>query len=167
MKRSRIVLMVLLVVFALPVALYAQETDPAAVINAANDAWISGDVEALKALYADDATVSFPDWGDVLSGREEIDADLPFMAAGHRDLLPVGAPGRRPATLPRIRRDALLIAVREPPDVGSIVPDEQDRFPVRGPSPLSPLHNPLRLRPVPVHHPDFREPAPQSRIHDP
>jgi hypothetical protein len=31
--------MALLVVFALPVALYAQETDPATVINAVNDAW--------------------------------------------------------------------------------------------------------------------------------
>jgi hypothetical protein len=55
MKRKRFVLMGLLVVFVLPVAVYAQESDPATVINAANDAWNAGDADALKALYADDA----------------------------------------------------------------------------------------------------------------
>ena len=84
MKRNGFVLVVLLlVVFALPVALYAQETDPATVISAANDAWNAGDVDTLKALYADDATVAFPDWGDFLTGREQIDEWIEGLVASN------------------------------------------------------------------------------------
>jgi hypothetical protein len=83
MKRKRFVLMGLLVVFVLPVAVYAQESDPATVINAANDAWNAGDADALKALYADDAIVSFPDWGDVLTGREQIDEWIEGLVASN------------------------------------------------------------------------------------
>ncbi|MGD8966665.1 MAG: nuclear transport factor 2 family protein [Anaerolineae bacterium] len=44
-----------------------------AVVNAANEAWNAGDVEALKALFAEDAVACFPDWGDeCTSGAEEI-----------------------------------------------------------------------------------------------
>ncbi|MGD8462331.1 MAG: nuclear transport factor 2 family protein [Anaerolineae bacterium] len=83
MKRSRFVLMMLLVVFALPVALHAQESDPATVINAANDAWNAGGADALKALYADDAIVSFPDWGEVITGREQIDEWIEGLVASN------------------------------------------------------------------------------------
>jgi ketosteroid isomerase-like protein len=77
MKRNRSVLMVLLlvVVFALPVALYAQETDLATLIQGAYDAWNAGDVETLKALYAEDAVLCFPDFdpeGECTTGAEEI-----------------------------------------------------------------------------------------------
>lgn len=72
MKRGRFVLMVLLV-FAFPMALNAQESDPVAVINAANEAWNAGNIETLKALYAGDAAACFPDWGDeCTTGAEEI-----------------------------------------------------------------------------------------------
>jgi ketosteroid isomerase-like protein len=64
MKRSGVVLMVLSVVLAFPVALFAQEADPEEVINAANAAWNAGDTATLKALYADGAVLCFPDWGD-------------------------------------------------------------------------------------------------------
>jgi hypothetical protein len=69
--------------FAFPVALYAQETDPAAVVNAANDAWNAGDVDALKALCADDAFVYFPDWDETISGREGIDAWIEGLTASN------------------------------------------------------------------------------------
>ena len=48
---------------------------PEIIINQAIDAWNAGDVATLKALYADDATVCFPDWGDECTvGAEEISA---------------------------------------------------------------------------------------------
>jgi hypothetical protein len=75
--------MVLLVVFASPVALYAQESSPEVVINAAIDAWNLGDVDALKALYADDAVVSFPDWDETITGQEQVDAWIEGLAASN------------------------------------------------------------------------------------
>ena len=73
MKRNRFVLIVLLmVVFALPVALYAQETDLATLIQGAYDAWNAGDVETLKAFYAGDAVLLFPDFDEEYTGAEEI-----------------------------------------------------------------------------------------------
>jgi hypothetical protein len=83
MKRSRFVLMVLLVVFAFPVALYAQEADPATVVDAAIDAWNAADVDALKALFADEAVVYFPDWDETITGREQIDAWIEALAASN------------------------------------------------------------------------------------
>jgi hypothetical protein len=82
-RRSRFVVMGLLVMFAFPFAIYAQDSDPAAVINAANEAWNAGDVEALKTLFADDAVVSFPDWGEVISGREQVDEWIEGLAASN------------------------------------------------------------------------------------
>ena len=85
MKRNRFVLMVLLVVvFALPVALYAQETDLATLIQGAYDAWNAGDVEMLKALYADNAVLCFPDFdeeGECTTGAEEIGAWIEGLVA--------------------------------------------------------------------------------------
>ena len=83
MKRGSLVPWVLLIVCALPAALCAQAANPLTVVNAANDAWNAGDVEALKALYADDATVSFPDWDEVLTGREQIDAWIAGLVASN------------------------------------------------------------------------------------
>jgi ketosteroid isomerase-like protein len=85
MKRNRFVLMVLLVVvFALPVALYAQETDLGTLIQGAYDAWNAGDVETLKALYADNAVLCFPDFdeeGECTTGAEEIGAWIEGLVA--------------------------------------------------------------------------------------
>jgi hypothetical protein len=81
--KSRFVLVALIAVFTLSATLSAQEADPVTVVNAANDAWNAGDVDTLKSLYADDATVSFPDWGDVLNGREQIDAWIDGLVASN------------------------------------------------------------------------------------
>ena len=58
---------------ALPLALYAQETGPAAVVTAAYEAWNAGDVDAYVALVADDAVVDMPGFG-TYTGLEEIRA---------------------------------------------------------------------------------------------
>ena len=43
------------------------------IITAVNEAWNAGDVDTLKALFAADAEVCFPDWGEeCTSGAEEI-----------------------------------------------------------------------------------------------
>jgi hypothetical protein len=83
MKAHLIAVATLILVLALPVALYAQEADPAAVVNAAIDAWNAGDVDALKALFADDAVAYFPDWGDTETGAEEIGAWIEDLVAAN------------------------------------------------------------------------------------
>ena len=72
MKTHLIAITTLVLVLALPVALYAQKTDPAAVVTAVYEAFNAGDVDAVKALYADDAVVHFPDWDETYTGAEEI-----------------------------------------------------------------------------------------------
>jgi len=72
MKTHLIAITTLVLVLALPVALYAQKTDPAAVVTALYEAFNAGDVDAVKALYADDAVVHFPDWDETYTGAEEI-----------------------------------------------------------------------------------------------
>jgi hypothetical protein len=64
MKSRVLILMAFVLMFTVPAALCAQETDPESVINAAVDAWNAGDVATLKALYSDGAVLCFPDWGD-------------------------------------------------------------------------------------------------------
>ena len=83
MKTRLIAITTLVLVLALPVALHAQEADPAAVVNAAMDAWNAGDVDALKALFADDAVAYFPDWGDTETGAEEIGAWIEDLVAAN------------------------------------------------------------------------------------
>jgi len=83
MKAHLIAITTLILVLALPVALYAQEADPAAVVNAAIDAWNAGDVDTLKALFADDAVAYFPDWGDTETGAEEIGAWIEDLVAAN------------------------------------------------------------------------------------
>ena len=56
---------------------------PAAVVNAVMDAWNAGDVDALKALFADDAVAYFPDWGDTETGAEEIGAWIEGLVAAN------------------------------------------------------------------------------------
>jgi ketosteroid isomerase-like protein len=73
MKTCLVAIIMLAVILALPLALYAQETDPAAVVTAAYEAWNSGDVDAYLALVADDAVVDIPGFG-TYTGLEEIRA---------------------------------------------------------------------------------------------
>ena len=48
------------------------EAKPEAVVTALYEAFNAGDVHAVKALYADDAVVHFPDWDETYTGAEEI-----------------------------------------------------------------------------------------------
>lgn len=73
MKTRVIAIITLAVTLVFPLALYAQETDPAAVVTAAYEAWNAGDVDAYVALVADDAVVDIPGFG-TYTGLEEIRA---------------------------------------------------------------------------------------------
>ena len=57
------------------------DVQPEAVVNSAIEAWNAGDVATLKDLFADDAIVYFPDWGDTESGAEEIGAWIDSLVA--------------------------------------------------------------------------------------
>lgn len=79
--RTRMTLLVALVVLlALPMALYAQETDPEAVVTAAYEAINAGDVEGALAYYADDAVVNIVPFS-THTGTEEIRAYFEGNAA--------------------------------------------------------------------------------------
>ncbi|MFB0538058.1 MAG: nuclear transport factor 2 family protein [Anaerolineae bacterium] len=79
MKTRLIAITTLVVMLALPVALYAQETDPAAVVMAEVEAMNAGDIDAVVALYADDLVVKLvppipPDSPDTYTGKAELRA---------------------------------------------------------------------------------------------
>ena len=57
-KKMFIVLLVMMIIFALASSLYAQETDPAKVLNTLADALNAGDVDAAITLYAPDAVIN-------------------------------------------------------------------------------------------------------------
>ena len=71
MKTRLIAITTLVVMLALPVALYAQETDPVAVVTAMYEAFNAGDIDAFVALYADDAVIDIVPFG-THTGQEEI-----------------------------------------------------------------------------------------------
>lgn len=76
MKTHLIATTILVLALALPVALYAQETDPAAVITAFYEAFNAGDIDAFVAFYADDAVQAIepsPPFGTYV-GHDEIRA---------------------------------------------------------------------------------------------
>jgi ketosteroid isomerase-like protein len=53
-----------------------------ALVNAVNEAWNAGDAATLKTLFAEDAVVCFPDWGDECTeGAEEIAAWIDELVA--------------------------------------------------------------------------------------
>jgi hypothetical protein len=76
MKARIVTLIALLAMLALPSMLYAQETDPLAVVNAMHDALlIGGDIDEALSYLADDAVVTIVsplEGGGVYSGKEEI-----------------------------------------------------------------------------------------------
>jgi hypothetical protein len=79
MKTRLIAITTLVVMLALPVALYAQETDPAAVVMAEMEAVNAGDIDAALAFYADDLVVKLvppipPDSPDTYTGKAELRA---------------------------------------------------------------------------------------------
>jgi len=79
MKTRLIAITTLVVMLALPAALYAQETDPAAVVMAIVEPLNAGDIDAAMAFFADDAVVKLvppipPDSPDTFTGAEEIRA---------------------------------------------------------------------------------------------
>jgi len=85
MKTHLIAITTLVVMLALPVALYAQETDPASVVTALYEAFNAGDVDAVLALLADDAVVNLevPGAPETYTGLEEIRAWVEDLVAQH------------------------------------------------------------------------------------
>ena len=57
-------LLVFLIILLSACAPAADTVSPEAIISTANTAWNDGDVATLKSLYAEEAQVCFPDWGE-------------------------------------------------------------------------------------------------------
>ena len=76
MKARLFAVMMLVVLLALPVALYAQESDPMSIINSWVEALNANDIEAALSYLADDAVVQIlppaPGTSGVFSGKGEI-----------------------------------------------------------------------------------------------
>jgi limonene-1,2-epoxide hydrolase len=70
-KKLLITMMALALMLALPLALYAQETDSVAVVTAMYEALNAGDIDAFLTLYAEDAIIDIVPFG-AHSGHEEI-----------------------------------------------------------------------------------------------
>lgn len=83
MKTRMIVLTMLVVLLVLPAAIYAQETDPEAVVTAFFEAFNAGDLEGLVAYYADDAVMHLVPFHEPYVGKEAIRAAFAEMIAGH------------------------------------------------------------------------------------
>ena len=73
MKTRLIFSIIFIAMLILPGTLYAQETDPAAVIIAAFEAFNAGDIEADLAYFAEDAVVNIVPFG-TYTGHAEIRA---------------------------------------------------------------------------------------------
>lgn len=90
MKKLVIAMMALVVIFTLPLALFAQETDPVAVVEGQAVAINAGDVEAAMGYYADDAviTVAYPPPAppDVYTGADEVRAWFEELVAMNFEL---------------------------------------------------------------------------------
>ena len=89
MKTRIIAMMTLVLMLVLPAALYAQETDPVAVVTALYEAVNAGDVEAAVALFADGAImnvpVSPPNMPAKYTGKAEIRLWLESEVAQHTE----------------------------------------------------------------------------------
>ena len=82
-KKISIALMVMVIVFALTGSLYAQETDPAKVLNTLADSLNAGDVDTAMTLYAPDAVLNIvpplPGLSDTYTGLQEIRGFLEIL----------------------------------------------------------------------------------------
>ena len=74
MKTRVTVLVALIVLLVLPAAIYAQETDPEAVVKAFFEAFNAGDVDSAVAYYADDAVWHLQPFYEPYVGKEAIRA---------------------------------------------------------------------------------------------
>lgn len=83
-KTRILVLTVLVLTLALPVALYAQDTDPAAVLAALEETLNAGDVDAAMALLTDDVVYTSRMLGkeSVYSGAAEVRVLFEELVAG-------------------------------------------------------------------------------------
>jgi len=81
MKTRIMAMTALVVVFSLPVALCAQETDPVAVVMAILDPLNAGDMDALMAHWAEDAIMEVVHLDTTYTGADEIRALFEDLAA--------------------------------------------------------------------------------------
>ena len=77
MTKYLVPLMILVAMLTLPMGLYAQETDPVAVVTARAEAMNAGDVDAATAFFAEDAVYNIappqpPGVPPTFNGRDEI-----------------------------------------------------------------------------------------------
>lgn len=81
MKTRILAMTALAVMLLLPVALYAQQTDPEAVVMAILDPLNAGDMDALMAFFADDAVMKVVHLDATYTGADEIRAMFEGLAA--------------------------------------------------------------------------------------
>ena len=89
MKTRLIAITTLVLVLALPAALYAQETDPASVVKAASERLSAGDLEGYLALWADDGTfqvVGLPSGPETYKGKEQLRSEFEDEIANHIEI---------------------------------------------------------------------------------
>ena len=83
MRGRLIAITVVALVLALPMALDAQEADPASVVTALYEAFNAGDGDAAAEIYSEDAVVRLVDWDETYSGGEEIRAWVQELVAAN------------------------------------------------------------------------------------
>jgi len=89
MKTRLIAITTLVLVLALPAALYAQETDPASVVKAASELLSAGDLEGFLALWADDGTFQLeglPSGPETYKGKEQLRSEFEDEIANHIEI---------------------------------------------------------------------------------
>ena len=86
MKKSLFTTMVLMVLLALPLALNAQETDPAKVVTDHLIPFKAGDLEGALAYYADDAIYRIEFMDETYTGADEILAWWEGLQEQHFDI---------------------------------------------------------------------------------
>ena len=74
MRKKIFIVFIMVIVLALSSSLYAQETDPAKVLNALADSLNAGDLNATMALFTDDAIVKIF-FGNVLPSESYIGSE--------------------------------------------------------------------------------------------
>ena len=74
MRKKIFIVLIMVIVLALSSSLYAQETDPAKVLNALADSLNAGDLNATMALFTDDAIVKIF-FGNVLPSESYIGSE--------------------------------------------------------------------------------------------
>jgi len=89
MKTYMLVVTAVVLVLALPAALYAQETDPASVVKAASERLSAGDLEGYLALWADDGTfevVGLPSGPETYKGKDQLRTEFEDEIANHIEI---------------------------------------------------------------------------------